>query len=94
VAGGRGARSRGGSHGRHEASAERAGIVVAHGVTQPVFGYADAIRERVFVDYGTAERVQRTGDGVVTGTEEDCWGSPAVWGGYAEDACYLPSGWP
>lgn len=42
----------------------------------------------ILVDYGTAERVQRTGDGVVTGTEEDCWGSTAVWDGFAEDACY------
>jgi X-Pro dipeptidyl-peptidase len=42
----------------------------------------------ILVDYGTASRVQRAGDGVVTGTEEDCWGSSAMWGGYAEDACY------
>lgn len=32
------------------AGAEVPGIVVEHGVTQPVFGYDDAIRERVFVD--------------------------------------------
>ncbi len=43
----------------------------------------------ILVDYGQAERVQRAGDGVVTGTQENCWGSTAVWGGYAEDACYL-----
>ena len=42
----------------------------------------------ILVDYGTATRVQRTGDGVVTGTVEDCWGETATWGGYAEDACY------
>ena len=42
----------------------------------------------IIVDYGSAARVQRTGDGVITGTTEDCWGSAAVWGGYAEDACY------
>jgi X-Pro dipeptidyl-peptidase len=42
----------------------------------------------ILVDYGTATRVQRTGDGVITGTVEDCWGETATWGGYAEDACY------
>ncbi|MBP2327912.1 X-Pro dipeptidyl-peptidase [Kibdelosporangium banguiense] len=42
----------------------------------------------ILVDYGPAERVQRTGDGVVTGTKEDCWGETAVWGGYTEEACY------
>ncbi|RIQ29582.1 CocE/NonD family hydrolase [Jiangella rhizosphaerae] len=42
----------------------------------------------ILVDYGPAERVQRAGDGVVTGTVEDCWGESAVWGGFAEDACY------
>jgi X-Pro dipeptidyl-peptidase len=42
----------------------------------------------ILVDYGRAERIQRAGDGVGTGTVEDCWGSSAVWGGFAEDACY------
>lgn len=42
----------------------------------------------ILVDYGTATRVQRTEDGVITGTVEDCWGETATWGGYAEDACY------
>ncbi|HEX6358404.1 CocE/NonD family hydrolase [Actinophytocola sp.] len=42
----------------------------------------------ILVDYGQAERIQRTGDGVGTGTQETCWGSTAVWGGFAEDACY------
>lgn len=42
----------------------------------------------IIVDYGPAERVQRAGDGVITGTAEDCWGETATWGGYAEDACY------
>ncbi|WP_203416941.1 CocE/NonD family hydrolase [Jiangella ureilytica] len=42
----------------------------------------------ILVDYGPATRVQRQGDGVLTGTVEDCWGEPATWGGYAEDACY------
>ena len=42
----------------------------------------------ILVDYGPAERVQRAGDGIVTGTEEDCWGATATWGGYAEEACY------
>ncbi|MEO6090578.1 MAG: Xaa-Pro dipeptidyl-peptidase [Umezawaea sp.] len=42
----------------------------------------------VLVDYGSAERVQRTGDGVVTGSKENCWGETAAWDGYAEDACY------
>ncbi|MBB5790426.1 CocE/NonD family hydrolase [Jiangella mangrovi] len=42
----------------------------------------------IVVDYGPAERVQRQGDGVITGTVEDCWGATATWGGYAEDACY------
>ncbi|PZF86229.1 Xaa-Pro dipeptidyl-peptidase [Jiangella anatolica] len=42
----------------------------------------------ILVDYGPAERVQRAGDGVITGTVEDCWGATATWGGYAEDACY------
>jgi X-Pro dipeptidyl-peptidase len=49
---------------------------------------ADTNFGAILVDYGSAARVQRTGDGVVTGTEEDCWGSTATWGGYAEDACY------
>jgi X-Pro dipeptidyl-peptidase len=42
----------------------------------------------ILVDYGRAERIQRTGDGVVTGTTENCWGETAVWGGFAENACY------
>jgi X-Pro dipeptidyl-peptidase len=42
----------------------------------------------ILVDYGQAERVLRAGDGVVTGTQENCWGPSAVWGGFAEDACY------
>ncbi|WP_053204977.1 Xaa-Pro dipeptidyl-peptidase [Jiangella muralis] len=42
----------------------------------------------ILVDYGPAVRVQRAGDGVVTGTVEDCWGETATWGGFAEDACY------
>lgn len=32
------------------ASADEPGIVVEDGVTQPVFGYDDAVRERVFID--------------------------------------------
>jgi X-Pro dipeptidyl-peptidase len=42
----------------------------------------------ILVDYGRAERVQRAGDGVSTGTEENCWGETAVWGGFDENACY------
>jgi X-Pro dipeptidyl-peptidase len=42
----------------------------------------------ILVDYGSAERVLRAGDGVSTGTEENCWGETAEWGGYAEEACY------
>jgi X-Pro dipeptidyl-peptidase len=42
----------------------------------------------ILVDYGRAERIQRAGDGVVTGTRESCWGETAVWGGFAENACY------
>lgn len=42
----------------------------------------------ILVDYGRAERVQRAGDGVVTGPAENCWGETAVWGGFAENACY------
>jgi X-Pro dipeptidyl-peptidase len=42
----------------------------------------------ILVDYGRAERIQRTGDGVGTGTQENCWGESTVWGGFTEDACY------
>jgi X-Pro dipeptidyl-peptidase len=42
----------------------------------------------ILVDHGRADRIQRTGDGVATGTDEDCWGATASWGGYAEEACY------
>jgi len=42
----------------------------------------------ILVDYGRAERIQRTGDGVITGVGENCWGETAVWGGFAENACY------
>jgi X-Pro dipeptidyl-peptidase len=42
----------------------------------------------ILVDYGRTERIQRTGDGVITGTVENCWGETAVWGGFAENACY------
>jgi len=40
-------------------TADRAKPVIQHGVTQPVFGYADAIRERVFV----TSDVDSDGDG-------------------------------
>jgi X-Pro dipeptidyl-peptidase len=42
----------------------------------------------ILVDYGRTERIQRAGDGVITGTVENCWGETAVWGGFAENACY------
>lgn len=42
----------------------------------------------ILVDYGRAERIERTGDGVATGTEENCWGETATWGGFAENGCY------
>nr|WP_184830171.1 Xaa-Pro dipeptidyl-peptidase [Jiangella mangrovi] len=53
---------------------------------------ADTNFAAILVDYGPAVRVQRAGDGVITGTVEDCWGESAVWGGFAEDACYRTVG--
>ncbi|MGR6319455.1 Xaa-Pro dipeptidyl-peptidase [Micromonospora soli] len=42
----------------------------------------------LLVDYGTRQRFSTSGDGIRTLTDEDCWGEPADWGGFAEDACY------
>jgi len=42
----------------------------------------------VLVDYGARERFQLISDGIRTLDTEDCWGAEAVFGGYAEEACY------
>jgi X-Pro dipeptidyl-peptidase len=43
----------------------------------------------LIVDYGARERFSTSGDGIRNLATEDCWGEPATWGGYAEEACYL-----
>ncbi|MGH3057367.1 MAG: CocE/NonD family hydrolase [Gaiellaceae bacterium] len=42
--------------------------------------YAGAI----LVDYGTKTRISRSGEGIVTGSVEDCWGGASA----SDDACY------
>jgi X-Pro dipeptidyl-peptidase len=39
----------------------------------------------ILVDYGTKTRISRTGNGITTGTVEDCWGASSA----SDDACYL-----
>jgi X-Pro dipeptidyl-peptidase len=39
----------------------------------------------ILVDYGTRTRISRTGNGITTGTVEDCWGASSA----SDDACYF-----
>jgi X-Pro dipeptidyl-peptidase len=38
----------------------------------------------ILVDYGTKTRISRSGDGITTGTVEDCWGASSA----SDDPCY------
>ena len=38
----------------------------------------------VLVDYGTKTRISRSGEGIITGSVEDCWGASSA----SDDACY------